>query len=564
MKQRTSLCAASAFLAATLCGSVNAAEMTIDYEAVLEPIFESLDSVDAPGVSVAVIRNGNIVFAQGYGVANLEYGVQIDPDTAFHVASVSKQFTGMAITLLALEGKVDIGADVRTYLPWVPVFKTPITIRQLLHHNSGIRNQWDLLALAGWMPGDGVTQQHVRSMISRQTALDFTPGSDYAYSNTGYSLLADVVEAVSGQSFPAYLQEKVFAPLEMTRSHFHGDLGAVIKNRAYSYTSSGSGEFRRALLNYSTYGATSLFATASDLALWLDNFRHCKVGGCDAIEGMQQLGELQNDSGFSNYGRGIMTGDYRGVKLISHDGRDAGFRSTARWFPESELGIVVLTNLPSIEPGQLADQIATAILGDKLEAMNNPALAAPPTAAETFTPERSVLDRHSGNYVLSNGQLLEVSVQDGSLVAKSGPQVAPMVALSNDDFFITAFGATMEFGSEGADKTQRLTLIFAGTPILGSRVSDTAPMDDAELQELAGNYYCDELSTVYSVQIADGTLSLSHLQRGTSVMVNVASDRFVSALLGDMQFRRDELGRIHALTANTARLKGLEFVKIRE
>ena len=203
----------------------------------IDSIMQAWSSADTPGAAVSVIDHGKLVFEKGYGSANLEYGVPIKPDTIFHVASVSKQFTAMALLLLERDGKLSIEDDVHKYLPELPDYAgQKITIRNLLQHTSGIRDQWQTLALAGWSLEDVITQDQLLRILFRQKGLNFAPGAEHLYSNGGYTLAAEIVTRVSGKPFPEFCMERIFKPLGMNQTHFHQDLHQIVKNRAYSYS----------------------------------------------------------------------------------------------------------------------------------------------------------------------------------------------------------------------------------------------------------------------------------------------------------------------------------------
>ncbi len=198
-------------------------------------LFTQFDDINKPGASVAVLQDGEIIFSKGYGSANLEYDIPVTPETMFHVASVSKQFTVFAILLLAEEGKLNFDDDIRQYIPEVPDFGHTITLRHLASHTSGMRDQWNLLRMAGWRLDDVITTEHVLKIVARQKELNFKPGEEFLYSNTGFTLLAEVVARVSGKSFAQFTQERLFTPLNMSNSLFYDDHQKIVSNRAYSY-----------------------------------------------------------------------------------------------------------------------------------------------------------------------------------------------------------------------------------------------------------------------------------------------------------------------------------------
>jgi len=232
---------------------------------------------DAPGAVVAVIRRNEVLFAKGYGLANLEYGVAITPRTAFYLASAGKQFTAYAVALLASEGRLSLDDPVQKYVPELGI-EQPVTIRQLLHHTGGLRDFEALLALAGTRRSDLVTQSDLLAVIAAERELNFLPGTEHLYSNSGYTLLATVVERVTKQSFRQFLRERVFKPLGMADSFVGDDAGQIIGQRADSYVRTLSG-FAKVVAPFSGYGSGGIYSTAEDLGRWLGNFEQPRVGG---------------------------------------------------------------------------------------------------------------------------------------------------------------------------------------------------------------------------------------------------------------------------------------------
>lgn len=203
-------------------------------------LFEKWDKSDSPGCALGVYKDGQIIYKQGYGMADLENDIPITPATVFHVASMSKQFTAASIVLLAQQGKLSLNDDVHKYLPELPDFGERITIRNLIYHTSGLRDQWDLLDLAGWRYSlDLITDDDVMSVMTRQKELNFKPGDKHVYSNTGYTLLGLIVKRVSGLSLREFSTENIFEPLGMTHTHFRDDHGEIVKHNALGYEREG-------------------------------------------------------------------------------------------------------------------------------------------------------------------------------------------------------------------------------------------------------------------------------------------------------------------------------------
>jgi CubicO group peptidase (beta-lactamase class C family) len=384
-----------------------------DPAARIDAIFAEWNKPDTPGASVAVIRSGKQILAKGYGQATLEYPAPITAETIFHVASVTKQFTAMSLVLLEQDGKLSLEDDIHKYLPELPDYGKRVTIRNLLQHTSGIRDQWQTLGLAGWRLDDIITQDQILRMLFRQKELNFDPGTRHLYSNGGYSLAAEIVHRVSGQGFDDFAAARIFQPLGMTRTHVHDDAAHIVPGRAYSYAG-GPGSYRNALLNYSNAGATSLFTTAPDLCKWLDNFRDPKVGGARATARLEEQAVI--DGKPIDYALGVSVGKYRGLRTVGHNGADAGFRSAVVWFPDQQLGVAVLANLGSINPTGLANRVAEVYLEGEMQPAARPPQQAPRPPAATF--DGGDLTTYAGTYWSDELETqYTIRAQDGKLVA---------------------------------------------------------------------------------------------------------------------------------------------------
>ena len=285
-----------------------------DVTAKVDKIFEQWNKPDSPGCALGIYQNGQIVYKRGYGMANLNDDIPITPATVFHVASMSEQFTAFSILLLAQQGKLSLDDDVHKYIPELPDFGERITLRHLMHHTSGLRDQWSLLGLAGWRYSqDLITDDDVMSVVTRQKELNFKPGEKYMYSNTGFTLLAIVVKRVSGISFREFTTKNIFEPLGMTHTHFRDDHEEVIKHDALGYEQDGKDKpFRMNLTNFDTAGATSLHTTVEDLQLWDENFYHPRVGGPALIQAMLERGKL-NSGELQDYASGLVIRRLQGI-----------------------------------------------------------------------------------------------------------------------------------------------------------------------------------------------------------------------------------------------------------
>ena len=329
----------------------------------IDAIFKKWDNPNTPGCAIGIIRNDSILYKRGYGSANLEYGIPITPQTIFHMASVSKQFTAYSIVLLQKAGKLKLDDDIRKYLPWFHDMGKKITIRNLLNHTSGVRDQWQLLAIAGTRLDDVITQEQIVKILSAQRELNFAPGEQYLYSNSGFTMLAEIVKAVSGKTLRAFTDSAIFKPLGMTHTHFHDDYEEIEPNRSYSYNRKDSTHFSNAILSYSVAGATSLFTNIDDMARWIMNFYSPVAGDAHNIDELTEAGKL-NSGKETGYALGISVSKQFGWRRFSHLGADAGYRTYISIFPDLKMGFVVFSNLGDVDTYGQAFEMSKLFISD--------------------------------------------------------------------------------------------------------------------------------------------------------------------------------------------------------
>jgi len=538
----------------------------------IDALFATWDRPESPGAAVAVLHLGDLVHANGYGSAQLEHGVPITKDTVFHVASISKQLTAFAICLLEADGELSLDDPVQRYVPEVPDFGTPITLRHLLQHTSGLRDQWESLAIAGWRLDDVITTEHVLTFVSNQRDLNFPPGSQHLYCNTGYTLLGVVVERVSGRSFPEYCREEIFEPLAMDRTHFHDDHEHVVPDRAYSYARAPLEEtgFRNSVLSFANAGATSLFTTAPDLVRWLENFGSGYVGGIPPQERMRERFVLTTGQA-GTYAMGVVLGERRGRPTISHGGADAGFRSFAVWFPEEELGIAVLSNLGDFDTGGLAYAVADVVFGEAAPARPAPATAATPATPGTVDAgardggeleevdvPAEVLARYAGRYEGDFG-VIAIEVEDGELWASFQGRHRGR-ALEENLFAMGTTPVRFSFELSGGEPASALFVDQSGGRARLPRLETPAP-DPAALAELAGRYWSEELGTFYDLAVEDDGLVARHRRHGRIALTPTRPDVLEGDrwFFGRVEIQRDADGAMQGFLLQGSRVRNVRF-----
>jgi len=366
-------------------------------------------------------------------MADLDHGVKITPATVFHVGSIAKQFTASAVLMLAAEGKLSLDDPIQKYVPEVANFDTPITLRELLHHTSGLRDWQELLVFDGWrIYGDVVTERDVLDVVSRQRDLNFPPGSEFNYSNTGYSLLAYVVARVSGRSFPDFTAARIFRPLGMEHTHFRDNHAQTIKNLALGYRQREDESFEEADPNLDTVGCTNLMTTVEDLSRWDENFYSTRVGGPTVVKQMTEPGKL-NDGTQIIYGAGL----FLGPNAAEHSGSDAGYVADMIRFPAQHLSVAVLCNLASIDVMGLTHRVAE-IYGGRLPASSSAAEPSLPKRVK-HAPSPKELLQFVGLYRSPEIQIPYNITADGSQLSMHALKIGavPMVRVEGDEFSCT-------------------------------------------------------------------------------------------------------------------------------
>ena len=531
---------------------------TPPFTAQVDALFSAWNKPTSPGCAVAVMQGGRIVYDHGYGMADLDHDIPITPDTVFHVASVSKQFTAASVAMLAAEGKFSLDDPARIYVPELPDFGTPITIRQLANHTSGLRDQWNLLQLAGWRYSlDLITDGDVMRVLARQKGLNYPPGSEFLYSNTGFTVLAQVVKHVSGQSIRQFTTMRIFQPLGMTHTHFRDDHAEIVKNMAYGYVPKGE-TFALANTQFDTTGATSLLTTVRDLAKWDENFYTARVASPAILHKMQQSGVLTTGAK-TGYGMGLYVGDYRGLPFVYHGGSDAGYRADIIRFPNQHFSVIALCNLSTSSPNQLTRGIADIYLASDLKLADKPAKAVSLKPAD--------LAPRVGLYLNPRqDQVVRVALSGGKLMAtfSSMPEAESfeMMPLDKFRFRIAHQGEVFAFAGKDGD----IDGIFDDTNAAHQRLHriSTAPdygLGGGALSDFAGTYHSAEIDATYTVGIEGDHLMISTLKRQPTRLWATSADLFDSDF-AKVHFTRDVSGKITGLMFNTGRIRAFPVAKV--
>ena len=406
----------------------------------VDRIFAHWDKPDSPGMSLAVSQAGKIVYCRGYGSADLGRDIRNGPTTVFHAASLSKQFTAMAIMLLVNEGKLSLSDDVHKFIPQLSPAIPKITVAEMLHHTSGIRDQWTLATMAGWrLSPDVITQKDVLdTFVARMKTLNFKPGSDFSYSNTPYTLASEIVKKLSGLPLAEFCEKHIFTPLGMKDTMIIETHGQIVRNRAYGYQEIHH-NFQVMMPNFDLTGPTNLQTTVEDLMRWEQNFESKTVGGDAALTAMQTT-----TSASPIYGLGLYVEKDNGLHIVEHDGRDAGYRSHLIRFPKQQLAIALLCNiaLPGGATWTLVRDVAEVYLNKAVAMPGGAAAARHPAASSKQAPLTDYVGRYHSDEI---GSTYIVSRNGSKSIVLRRWKYDPtdLVAAGTDRFHMSKFSVML-------------------------------------------------------------------------------------------------------------------------
>jgi len=390
-------------LLSALGPTIVAQELSTDLSQKVDQLFAKYDKQDSPGCSVGIIRDGRVIYKRGYGMANLDFNIPNSAVTVFNVASMGKQFTAASIVLLAQQRKLSLDDDIRKYIPEMPDYSTPITIRQLAYHTSGIRDYTDLIELSADRIENIHTDEDILRILARQKKLNFKPGERHLYSNSGYVLLGVIVERVTAKSLRDFESESIFQPLGMKNTLLYDDRTMIVKNRASGYVPQGGSGYQMRASLWDRVGDGGVLTTVEDLFLWNQNFYTPKVGNRELVSLMTTPGTLTNGEQIA-YTFGLEPARYKGLPVIMHGGSIRGFRAQMYRFPEQRFSVVCLCNNGGISPTSMIEKIADIYLADHFKANEPSGKEIPRVAPKTIQLSESELARFAGVFANPSGE----------------------------------------------------------------------------------------------------------------------------------------------------------------
>jgi CubicO group peptidase (beta-lactamase class C family) len=547
-----------------------------------DALLAPLDRTDAPGVLAAVVTRDGVTWHGEAGLANLSHGIPMTRGTRINVGSTAKTFTGYALARLHLDGVLSLDDDVRKWLPELPELGSPVTLRHLLTHTSGYRELLNALAVGGWRMEDGevIGPDEALRVVQTQPALQNEPGAEWNYNNTGFLLLARVVESATGRPFTRWVEEEVFQPLGLYETSFRTAVDQVISGGAYGYRRApaspgsppGAGPWREAPDVGPAVGAGSLYTTLDDLATWMLALFHSGSPRWRDPAALMAEPFVLNDGRPVPYGLGLEV-DRAGERLrLHHPGGDMGHQSHFAWFPEAETGVIVVANgLAGVS--DLAAELTRVFLEDATTPLEVSA-PAPDSRATTDDPasgavtfEADFLHRLEGHYALEVDPNFILHVRragEGLEAQATGQPAFALVARPDTSFSLEAVGARLVFALDEAEAggfVPGLVLHQGGAALAARRVDP--PGSGMRLEDFVGRYHSEAFETSYTLRLEGEGLVLEHRRRDAVRLAPSGTDTFSGAFpFLQVTFVRDASGRVVGFLADAVRARDLYFARV--
>jgi CubicO group peptidase (beta-lactamase class C family) len=547
-------------LIAFVCVFSTNAQKSIPQEVNIDAIFSRWNNDNTPGGSVGVIKDGKLIFSKGYGMANLDYNIPNGPETVFKIASTSKQFTAASIILLAQQGKLSLQDKLSTYFPKFPSYADKITIQHLLNHTSGIRDYIILARLSGLGPNDYYTDKTVGKLLMSQQELNFTPGAEFVYSNSGYWLLSQIVKKVSGETLAVFAKKNIFDPLEMKNSRFHDNFIEVVKNRATGYRPNSKGGFYEYMTTLNMVGDGGLITTINDLAKWDASFYDTSVFDKDFWKQMLHLGTLNNGKK-TPYASGLAIRNYKGLEVIHHSGSFVGYKTQFIRFPKAKFSVIVLANRTDTDPSRMAYKTADLFLTNeyKTQKQQKPKKeAVRKSRKKEFSISVKELKALEGYYWNNkNKSRSKLQVIDGVLnYVRSNGSKTKMRSIAKNKFQV--IGSRTPVYLEVINSKKFTITTSNSTSVTFTSFEPVTTYNTKDLGSYSGEYYSAELDVIYTLKRSKNKLIL--MVNGEPIgevkpimkdVISIRSRQTFEFNKSRTEFRLSMLGRV----------KNIKFVK---
>ena len=524
----------------------------------IDSIFKEWNKKDVPGCALGIIKEGKLIYAKGYGLANMEYDIPISATSVFRIGSTSKQFTAACILLLAEKGQLSLNDNLKSLFPDFPEYAEKITIRHLLNHTSGIRDYLQISYLKGLGDDDYYTDDNVMKWLINQTDLNFAPGEEFLYSNSGYWLLGQIVKKVAGINMAEFAKKEIFEPLGMSNTHFHNDHTQIVKNRASGYVPSNNETYKISMTTLNMIGDGGIFTTINDIKKWDDAYYKSNVLSSKFWGMMTQQGILNNGE-VIDYASGLMIGKYKGLKTVRHGGAFVGFRAELLRFPEQKLSIAIFANRGDANPSKMANQIADILLKDKLIEKG---VDKDEKVVISVSEKEFKLSQLVGDYEIQPGVVARLSIKNDSLnVLQTWNKSTYNILKLRDNTFQISGNENISFSFSNLKdgSSQTLTVIQDGIETKAERKKEV-DLSGIDLKDYLGSYYSKELDVSYDFEIENGILKAGIKEKKSLMDCTLSEIDQFTMEFGIVRFQRTD-GLISSFELDSGRVKNLKFHK---
>lgn len=544
------------FILITLLISLGQLSFAQKINSQIDELFNEFNQSNHPGCVISIMKDNEVVFSKSYGQENIQYNIPNSTETIFNIGSVSKQFTAMGIVLLQQKGELSFDDNIRKYLPEMDVIAETITIRQLLHHTSGIRSTPEIFGLAGWRDGDAITTLDDYQYLCKQTTLNFTPGSEFMYSNSGYVLLAKIIEAVTNQSYASWMEDTIFLPLGMTNTFVDEANNLSNANKATPYEQVSQTDFIFTKNSSLDIGASNIYSTANDLSKWMNNFNNSTTSWENAFQLLQTTDELTNGEE-NRYAFGVLLDEFAGNPRIQHTGGVPGFLSYSMYYPEEKLTIVLLSNYVSREVNDKYMELTQLFLKNKekqkiTKAKFPKAISLSKQTAGLFEGDYWNSSENYPRKILYSNDTLWYMRDNGSQ--------SPLTYTGNNSFYIGGINALVIVQFELNTERQMIVTDGDNEPTHFSEY-DSLPISIESLEAYTGEFYSKELETTYTISLREGTLFGYHSRHGEFEIGILKHDLTDWSGFATSEYKRDSNGKIEGFYVSLNRVREVWFDK---
>ncbi|WP_448566108.1 serine hydrolase domain-containing protein [Thalassotalea ganghwensis] len=520
-------------------------------------------NAQSPGAAIGVIKNNELIFAKGYGLANLEYNIPINSKSIFRIGSTSKQFTAACIILLVQQGKLSLNDKITKFFPDFPEYGDEITVKHLLNHTSGIRDYLTLSYMSGLGESDVFTDNQVKAWLVGQSNTNIVAGSQFQYTNSGYWLLGQIVEIVSGMSLSEYAQKEIFSPLGMNNTHFHDNHKQVVKNRASGYRVVGENQYEISMTRLDMIGDGGVFSNIEDLKKWDDAFYDDQVFGDSFWQMMKEKGTF-NDGKRSNYASGLLLGEHRGLQTISHGGAFVGYRAELLRYPEMKFSVIVLSNRADTNATGIAYDIATLFLKNELDDIKPIDTQIAQNNSESKNNSATDIEQFVGSYWdESSAEVYTFFTKDDTLMLNAWGDDYLLKPISSTAFYIANIPPRITFTLGTNDKgTKTSTMRVESEPPSTAVEFEWATYSQDKLRARSGKYYSEELDVFYDLVLKDDQMLVKIGNKVTSPLSTVLSNVMRSERNDGLTFIENQANEVSGFNLTARGVKNIWFKKL--